>query len=320
MGQSKRRSRRRLKVVGRAWRSGHCAAALLAALLLYASCAFGSENQVGQLIPACLSLRSYKAAVTRATKKPRLREGEFKGWMENKLLTEVSCVTPDRYRVDLIFPDAHLPRPGGKKKPVDPQQRFLISPAQIAFIANWPPTAFRLDLQGMPGAEGQARAHKQFVDFASEADPVFWLRTLDPRTAKVVEEREAVVKHDDGSQSGQEHPATEPVRAQAGPAEPATGDQETETLYVIEGTPTEPLLLAEADKRQDLPVEPLLRITVGEDGFPRHVLVQCYCPRAEILELTVTDYTLNPDLSDDLFEFRPPEGARVLGTIPGDQR
>jgi outer membrane lipoprotein-sorting protein len=93
---------------------------------------------------------------------------------------------------------------------------------------------------------------------------------------------------------------------------------EEETLHVIEGKPKEPLLLAEAEKRKELPIEPLLRITVGEDGFPRHVLVQCYCPKWDVLELTVAEYELNPDLPDSLFEFKPPPGVKVIEADPSN--
>jgi outer membrane lipoprotein-sorting protein len=39
-----------------------------------------------------------------------------------------------------------------------------------------------------------------------------------------------------------------------------------------------------------------------------------------VLELTVTEYELNPDLPDDLFEFKPPEGVQVMEADPANWR
>jgi hypothetical protein len=261
---------------------------------------FAAETYAAAMVSRGLSAGTYRAAVARTRKTPRLRDGEFSGWIENTLLTQVACVAPDRHRVDLIFPDAHIPGGGGKKKPVDPQQRFLISPAEVAFLAVWSSSAFRFDLRRMAEVQGEGAARKQFVDFVSEADPVFWPRTLDVETAKVVEQKEMPLE-------GQDEDDDEDARR-------------TETLYVIEGTPAELSLLAEVEERKDLPIEPLLQITVGEDGFPRHVLVQCYCPKWDVLELTVTDYELNPDLPDDLFDFTPPEGVQFIEADPANWR
>jgi hypothetical protein len=156
--------------------------------------------------------------------------------------------------------------------------------------------AFKIDLGKVEAAKGVALAAAKREERISEADPLFWLRSMDPETAELVETQEV---------------------ATPDPSTALGAGGGTETLYVIEGKPVERLLAyAHQGDRDKLPIEPLLRITVGEDGFPRHVLVQRYCPKWDVLELTVTDYELNPDLPDSLFEFEPSEGVKVIEADP----
>jgi outer membrane lipoprotein-sorting protein len=149
-----------------------------------------------------------------------------------------------------------------------------------------PQHAGKFDLGRVAKVRGEEDVERVLRSAACDLDPMFWVRNLDPETARETMQHQV------------------------------TDEGKLETLYIIEGKPKDPALLAEAEKRKDLPIEPLLRITVGEDGFPRHVLVQCYCPKWDVLELTVTDYELNPDLPDDLFEFTPPEGVQVIEADP----
>jgi hypothetical protein len=179
----------------------------------------------------------------------------------------------------------------------DVTQTTYITQDTVFADLGFPPVVMKLDLNKVRAARGEAKAQEIVDDLLCESDPAWWLSRLDPETVQIVAENEVPLDEDSDEHAGG-----------------------TETLYVIEGKPKEPALLAEAEKRKDLPIEPLLRITVGADGFPRHVLVQCYCPRWDVLELTVTDYELTPDLPDDLFEFTPPDGVQLIEANPSRWR
>jgi hypothetical protein len=248
-------------------------------------------------LAALADVVAYSCTLSRHTREAFSVAGEVQGWSDAEAEARLICRPPEWYRVATVLPDQMVLPSRGRRPQFAPSESSAgATPAVLWFCSPDIGLAGTMDLREVRDLHGDVKVRELRRGPRTEADALFWLESLDRETAKVVEEKEVPLAEegDDGDEGG------------------------TETLYVIEGTPKDAALLAEAEKRKDLPIEPLLRITLGADGFPRHVLVQCYCPRWDVLELTVTDYELNPDLPDDLFEFKPPEGVQVIEADPAN--
>jgi hypothetical protein len=234
------------------------------------------------------ALRSYRFSAQVRKRNGSVANGEFVRWGPN-LLGSVSQAQqgPWHLRSETMLNLGRVTPGQGTTEGAS--SKVLVFTPRLGWIYSEAANqATRIDGARLLSEVGLEKVRRSLLEMRLEADVVAWLMLVDPKTARVVE--------------------TKTVSSAGG---------NKETLHVIEGQPADWLLPnAHRFHRDDLPIEPLLRITVGEDGFPRHVLVQCYGPSSAVLELTVTDYTLNPDLPDDLFEFTPHPGVKVIEADP----
>jgi hypothetical protein len=243
-----------------------------------------SAPQASDLIAKARALRSYRCRLS-SLKRRRLKvEGDKPVWVDKAFVADISCRTPDRR----VWHGRSIPpaQAAAKVRELQPDQlpdAGCILPGHVWISLNRPRQVIHIDLQKEGVKETDVRAASLLS--ALGCDPVPWLLRIEPDTAKTVETK----------------------------IESAEGGK-PETLYVIEGTPRVPLGRSAFDKD----AERSLRIVVGEDGFPRHVRAVGYTPLYDVVEFTVTDYELNPDLPDDLFEFTPPPGVKVIEADPSN--
>ena len=241
--------------------------------------------QASDLIAKARAFGSYRCRFWSLARTRLKVEGEEPRWTDQAFVADLCCRTPDRRvaRVKEVSPK----HAAAKVRELQSDQlpdALCIIPGHVWASIDRGQEVLHIDLQ-KEEVRDDPTAQAVSVLCALNADPVSWLLRIEPETARIVETK--TERREDGTQ---------------------------ETLYVIAGTPRVPL----GPKAFDTDADRSLRVTVGQDGFPRHVRAVEYTPRYDVLEFTVTEYEIAPDLPDDAFEFTPPEGVKTIEVDPHD--
>jgi hypothetical protein len=266
------------------WTTRGRAFAALSALALCPVLARGAATGPQPAFPR-LQAASFTCSVDRKGTRIRLlADGTQKEAVDTDKL-RVLYRAPDCYRIEVFSPLEPRRDEDGREAPA---RILCVEGQKMVALACGPLEAFVFDLARIRETMGEERAGEFYRTFVADGTPLFWLQSMRPETIRVVETRTA-----------DDDPGGDPVE------------------YVIEGEPVAAVAAnAHSGDRDKLGLEPLLRVTVDGDGFPRHVLARLYSPEWAILELSVTEHDLDPDLADSVFRLDLPDNSRVT-EVPG---